>query len=539
MKKRLLSALLCVAMVASLVVGCGAKEETAAEDPAATEEVAEEATEEEGTLYPVVEEPITVRGLIQSGRDFSNNRIVWEKVAEITGVNFEWVVLDEEAFATYLAGGDWDFDFIHWKGLDATLVNDYGVEGGMFANYYDYLEYMPNLQQLFEDYPEAEKAVREINGEMYRLPSVEISATATQVRPYFRTDILEEAGIAVPTTTEEFYEALKTLKEKTGKAAWCPANLKESEYWGPMLFGAFGTAVTADFDDDGNGNVIYNRISDQYKYYLEFMNKLYEEGLINQEYLTVDGQYTLALAQSGETAFLGGEAHSLTEADFADGEIHLDVMAPLTSEYDDTQIVLAQLPVAVNGFFLNAESENLVPLVKALDIMFAVDEVAEGSGLNGMSFTYGMEGEHYILNDDNTYELVTPEGYDGSFTDFQYNELITSNCGRATALEGYVTSTPGNGQARQLGFKNNVFPYACDNSEVFPSSFLKFTAEEQSVLTNKFTDIQAYVDEMKSKFITGVEDIDTMCDTYVKGLEDRGLQEVIDVYQVAYDRWNQ
>ena len=125
-------------------------------------------------------------------------------MAEITGVNFEWVVLDEEAFATYLAGGDWDFDFIHWKGLDATLVNDYGVEGGMFANYYDYLEYMPNLQQLFEDYPEAEKAVREINGEMYRLPSVEISATATQVRPYFRTDILEEAGIAVPTTTEEF-----------------------------------------------------------------------------------------------------------------------------------------------------------------------------------------------------------------------------------------------------------------------------------------------------------------------------------------------
>ena len=41
MKKKLLSALLCVAMVASLVVGCGAKEEApAAETPAATEEAA-------------------------------------------------------------------------------------------------------------------------------------------------------------------------------------------------------------------------------------------------------------------------------------------------------------------------------------------------------------------------------------------------------------------------------------------------------------------------------------------------------------------
>ena len=40
MKKKLLSALLCVAMVASLVVGCGAKEEAPAETPAATEEEA-------------------------------------------------------------------------------------------------------------------------------------------------------------------------------------------------------------------------------------------------------------------------------------------------------------------------------------------------------------------------------------------------------------------------------------------------------------------------------------------------------------------
>ena len=46
MKKKLLSALLCVAMVASLVVGCGAKEEPAAEAPAATEEAAPEAEAE-------------------------------------------------------------------------------------------------------------------------------------------------------------------------------------------------------------------------------------------------------------------------------------------------------------------------------------------------------------------------------------------------------------------------------------------------------------------------------------------------------------
>ena len=50
MKKKLLSALLCVAMVASLVIGCGAKEEAAApEAPAATEEAAPEAEAEAET----------------------------------------------------------------------------------------------------------------------------------------------------------------------------------------------------------------------------------------------------------------------------------------------------------------------------------------------------------------------------------------------------------------------------------------------------------------------------------------------------------
>jgi rhamnose transport system substrate-binding protein len=55
MKKKLLSALLCVAMVASLVVGCGAKEEPAAEAPAATEEAAtEEAAPAGDEVYALV-----------------------------------------------------------------------------------------------------------------------------------------------------------------------------------------------------------------------------------------------------------------------------------------------------------------------------------------------------------------------------------------------------------------------------------------------------------------------------------------------------
>lgn len=46
MKKKLLCALLCIAVSASMIVGCGAKEEAVVEEPAAAEEVAEEPAEE-------------------------------------------------------------------------------------------------------------------------------------------------------------------------------------------------------------------------------------------------------------------------------------------------------------------------------------------------------------------------------------------------------------------------------------------------------------------------------------------------------------
>ena len=538
--KKLLAGLLAALMLVSMA-GCGAGKEAPATEAAKATEKANDptvATEVVEAAYPLVDEPITVTGLTACFNDIDDGRKVWDMVADLTGVKFEWIQVDEETLPIILASGDWEFDFIHYN-LDSTLIADYGVDGAMFADYNDYLKYMPNLQATFEEYPVALKAVTQENGAIYNLPNIVEAATGTQVRPYFNPQALEDAGLSVPTTVDEFYNCLKVLKEKNGVAAWCPTYLAEDSYFGSMLYAAFGDDVNPDFADDGNGNVIFNRTSDQYKHYLEFMNKLYEEELIDQEFLTAEYQYLVGQMNDGNTAFWGQEAHALTADVFEDGELHLDVLAPLTSEYSSTQKVLAQLPVSQGGFFLNAESPYLKELAQVFDIMYATEEVAEGTGLLGESFTYGQEGVDYILNDDGTYEQHVPEGYEGSFTDYQYKELVFLNAGLETRLADYVTSTPGNGQVRQKGFIKNIFPYACDLSEVFPANYLKFTEDEQYVITSKYADVKEYVDEMKAKFITGVADIETDWDAYIDGLYARGLEDVLAVYQSSYDRWNQ
>ena len=43
---------------------------------------------------------------------------------------------------------------------------------------------------------------------------------------------------------------------------------------------------------------------------------------------------------------------------------------------------------------------------------------------------------------------------------------------------------------------------------------------------------------MNAAFLTGQIDIDTEWDTFIKTLYDMGLQDVIDVYQAALDRYN-
>ena len=175
--------LLAVSMVV-MAAGCGggasresdsAEPETQQSASEAVEQVLSEAQEgasEYVPTYPIVDEPITVTGLVV-GRDtsVSDSRIVWDKVSEITGINIEWINIDEESLSTYLAGNDWP-DFFHTDNLTTSQINDYGIVGGRFVNYLDYLDIMPNLAKTYKDYPETLATSMQLNGEVYNLFTV-------------------------------------------------------------------------------------------------------------------------------------------------------------------------------------------------------------------------------------------------------------------------------------------------------------------------------------------------------------------------------
>ena len=112
MKKKLLSMILASAMALS-VCACG--DETTNADGSSESQVAQSTTESKETVasdepeqpqeyvptYPIVENPITIKGLVVGAdTSFMNDRIVWQKVAEVSGITIEWENIDKEALAT-------------------------------------------------------------------------------------------------------------------------------------------------------------------------------------------------------------------------------------------------------------------------------------------------------------------------------------------------------------------------------------------------------------------------------------------------------
>lgn len=568
MKKKLVSLILAASMTISLCA-CGsggaqesgnssagqseettqeqsdAGAETAQEDSSGTDSSKADSAETGGEYvpaYPIVEEPITVTGLVV-GRDtsYSDSRIVWEKAAEITGINVEWINIDEESLSTYLAGNDWP-DFFHTDNLTSSQINDYGVIGGRFVNYLDKLDIMPNLAKTYEEFPATLAASKQLNGEVYNLFQMGgQTSTGTTARPHVRVDVLKAAGIdELPATVDELYDQLVILKEKNGT----PGMVYDTRFdvgMVPMLFAAFGTLHNVNFDDDGTGKVVYSPVTEQTKHYYEFLHKLYDDELMNREWLTLDDTALNQLAKSGTVAYVTGNAAQQLSLEDLNGDWdNLDCLAPLTSEYDDTRTLAGRVDYRrVAGMFINKDSEYVDELCKLFDIAFATEEVVEGTGLYGQTFTYGFENVDWVLNDDGTYEQIVSEGFD-SFSAYQEQALRWRDFGRADAFGSAITSTPGNAQTRQKSYVANVIPYQI-TEHIFPAdiSLMRFTDDEQYVVDNKYMDISIYVEEMKAKFITGVADIESEWDEYVAQCEAMGLNEVLEVYQAAYDRWNE
>jgi putative aldouronate transport system substrate-binding protein len=301
----------------------------------------------------------------------------------------------------------------------------------------------------------------------------------------------------------------------------------------PFFFTAFGPGVDPGWANNGDGVVTFNRISDQYREFLRFFNRLHADGLFENEYLTMDRQTANARDRAG-FSMVNTEFTTIVPEDFPGGEMALTQVPPLTSSLNSVRQTRASDIYRIGGGALNVNTDLAPAIARMFDLWFSRTDITGTSGIEAGSFIYGLRGRDWdIVDNGETLVLNIPEGVTLSHGNY-VNTYVKLNHAFGYWNSLAMGGTP-NALARQIGYVQNNIPYQVP---YFPINEMKYTAAEMDIINMWGIDIELYAREMRARFIAGQSCLDNDWDEYVATIHRMGLAQLQEVYQAAYDRWN-
>ena len=463
----------------------------------------------------------------------------WTRWEEWTGVDVEWVTTAEEQTPLlFLDEKQMPDMFFQPSGLSVPQINEYG-QGGMLINYMDYLDKMPNLAARYAEDPMLFDAVKDANGDVYTMPYICDTLTMCSNLFYVRTDMTKEAGIEeLPTTIEGFLEMCQKLKDYykdvPGYEPMVCNNASSIAYNGAysnFFFPAFGELMQADITTNADWTKIeVGFATEQYKNYITFMHTLYENGYMDDECFVAESNTNKARLIE-KTTTMSPYATYLEPSNFASGVSEFQTFPPLSSQYQ-SETRWANPNHYKQGSYMI--SSKLDAALAFMDACYSVEEdpLNEEGTVWGISLWVGEKGVDYVVDKEaGSFVYLDHEGYDSPT-----NWISTAGSGSAPYLKWPYYEASGSGQEKKaLGTRDILMPHGVD---VFYTTLLTLSQEEQDIYNDCWTDIKAKVYEMNAAFITGQADIEKEWDAYIAALNDMGLQDVIDVYQAALDRYN-
>lgn len=489
--------------------------------------------------FPITNEPTTITFMTGKGlpaaEDF-NEVANWKLYEKMTNIHVEWglVPVDniEEKVTLALTAGDYP-EVLYSPQLPPSVITRYGDEG-ILRPFNDLIDaYMPSLKKLLDEMPTIRAGMTFPDGNIYGLPLIydpDFPGLTYPHRLWIRKAWLEQVGMEVPETVDQLYAYLQAVKAASPNgsdptiAMGGDSNMSGVE---AFLLGSFGIGNRGlqqrliDIDPD-SGQMRFWRTSEGFKQLLQFLNKLYTEGLLAQDVFSKDfstyskefaqGMYGATIAIDPETIFgtAAGEYVSTRALTGPAGERSYNVMRhPLMS---------------VTNFLITDKNTHLAETARWVDHFYS----DEGCRL----FFLGVEGESYEVAADGSYQFV---------------EAIRNGEGQLSArLRPYVTYFGAGypGIVKQATFKgaegNEVSAKAAELlaadglKELWPE--FTYTAEEAEKIKPFLVDSDTYLAENRAAFVTGKRSFDEWA-AYAAEIEKMGLPTYMEVQQAALERF--
>ncbi len=351
-------------------------------------------------------------------------------------------------------------------------------------------------------------------------------STTASSNLFIRKDWLDETGLPIPTTVDEMYTLLKAFKQNHPGifASGFPTNTKSSDPHGVISL-AFLQNIADEksyaIDAGSAADLIYT--DPGYGEYFKWMNKLYNEGLMDPEYyvnVTNDNALKEDFVNSKIACF---ESNVNYNVDSLRGSLlkalqstdpKADVISiPPLKNVNDGVVYNKNYPINGAYLFVPKTAKNVEAAITYLDWL--------GTKEGGFTLFHGLEGEHFKYDDQGVPSVIDAE-YNTKDKDWTRHDLfLIGNQGYYKTEDEFAAAT----SKEAPGYEN----YVLDNYKNASVGTVRFDPTFTApTFTEKNTEISVIRDEYFVKLVTCPPDkFDATLEEFKEKLKNVGYDDII------------
>lgn len=466
------------------------------------------------------------------GESDYNACAAWQTISQNTGTEIIWEYGSSANepmvnFNLMLSSGDYpDMVAMGWDSVPGGIAQY--AEDGVLVDLTDmYQTHLSNVYEALVNV-DALNYIKASDGRFYYVPEIsDRPGSGVYQGLVIRQDILDELGEEVPATVEEFHALLTKAKETYGDSFYplTGSGFNNVIGIGPLLW-PFG--ITYDFYLEGD-TVCYGPLSDRFSEAMDYIHTLYAEGLIDPDYATQDRNAEKGKIMSDQSMVVFEFQPSAMMEAMKDQNPEFKLVGiPDLKESEDAPAYtfnkeyLSNLTVG-SCVAITTGCEEPEKAANFLNYIFSEEgRVITNWGEEGVDFTYGDDGTPQWTDE---YRALAGEAKE-YLRVFGALSVFPSLRSR----DAYLTTLPEvSVQAIELWTQSN------DTSRILPPVTL--TTEEQDKISDWQADLNTYMDERYSGLVNGQISIDSIPQIQQELRDNMHIEEILQAYQAAYDRF--
>jgi|SaaInl7_200m_RNA_FD_contig_31_1205744_length_1720_multi_14_in_0_out_0_1 putative aldouronate transport system substrate-binding protein len=429
----------------------------------------------------------------------------------------------------------------------------YGGQG-LFVDLKDYWEWLPNMQKIEAGDPTAVQSITAPDGGIYSfLRKTVCEHCLNSQRMWINTAWLDNLGLDMPETTEDFFDVLVAFRDQDANGNGDPndevplfalATAWRTEIVGFLMNPFTFTILQSDgFRYVENGTVTSSILQPGFPEGLKYIARLYDEGLLDKEFVSAQRPQAKALTGNPKGNQLGaipaGGLGPWVNIGVEGARSEFKALPPLKGPSG-----LQQTPYfpfyPKERYSVVSTSDNVIAALRFADLQLVSRHdnfehwAAIRNGPNGWDPVDDPEGNLSVFG--------TKAIFQRNFPWAQPSNKLLANQVLSFEMDNVDMKSFMYGGAGEIGaFDQEKILYNARTNDYAPYSVDKYlppigiAADRATDYSEYQTASTQYIKENMAKFIIGVRDIDAEWDDFLEELNQLGFAEFLAITQAAYD----